>query len=154
MRSITQWFGFTTQVDIVKWASQRDYSWCFMHKPFLSAYTLWSLIVWVIEVSLLSLSPTGVLFTNTLTCPIRLLHLQAVQETKKCALLTNFTSLQIIIIVFGSISASGQLPTYPSPNPTLTLTCCQLTVVELGEGRGRWAVAQILILIVGFFPLP
>ena len=62
------------------------------------------------------------------------LHLQAVQETKKCALLTNFTSLQIIIIVFRSISASGQLPTYPSPNPTLTLTCCQLTVVELGEG--------------------
>ena len=27
-----------------------------------------------------------------------------------------------------------QLPTYPSPNPTLTLTCSQLTVVELGEG--------------------
>ena len=25
-------------------------------------------------------------------------------------------------------------PTYASPNPTLTLTCCQLTVVELGEG--------------------
>ena len=22
----------------------------------------------------------------------------------------------------------------PTPNPTLTLTCCQLTVVELGEG--------------------
>ena len=22
----------------------------------------------------------------------------------------------------------------PFPNPTLTLTCCQLTVVELGEG--------------------
>ena len=36
--------------------------------------------------------------------------------------------------VFGSISVSGQLPTYPSPSPTLTLTCCQLTVVELGEG--------------------
>ena len=34
----------------------------------------------------------------------------------------------------GSISVSGQLPTYPSPNPTLTLTCYQLTVVELGEG--------------------
>ena len=34
----------------------------------------------------------------------------------------------------GSISVSGQLPTYPSPNPTLTLTCRQLTVVELGEG--------------------
>ena len=34
----------------------------------------------------------------------------------------------------GSISVSGQLPTYPSPNPTLTLTCHQLTVVGLGEG--------------------
>ena len=34
----------------------------------------------------------------------------------------------------GSISVSGQLPTYPSLNPTLTLTCYQLTVVELGEG--------------------
>ena len=33
-----------------------------------------------------------------------------------------------------SISVSGQLPTYPSPNPTLTLSCYQLTVVELGEG--------------------
>ena len=33
-----------------------------------------------------------------------------------------------------SISVPGQLPTYPSPNPTLTLTCYQLTVVELGEG--------------------
>ena len=33
-----------------------------------------------------------------------------------------------------SISVSEQLPTYPSPNPTLTLTCYQLTVVELGEG--------------------
>ena len=27
----------------------------------------------------------------------------------------------------GSISVSGQLLTYPSPNPTLTLTCYQLT---------------------------
>ena len=35
----------------------------------------------------------------------------------------------------GSISVSGQLPTYPSPNPTLTLACYQLTVVELGEGE-------------------
>ena len=34
----------------------------------------------------------------------------------------------------GSISVSGQLPTYPSPNPTFTLTCYQLTVVGLGEG--------------------
>ena len=35
----------------------------------------------------------------------------------------------------GSISVSGKLPTYPSPNPTLTLTCYQLTVVELEEGK-------------------
>ena len=34
----------------------------------------------------------------------------------------------------GSVSVSGQLCTYPSPNPTLTLICCQLPVVELGEG--------------------
>ena len=34
----------------------------------------------------------------------------------------------------GLISVSGQLPTYPSPNPTLTSTCCQLTVVDLGKG--------------------
>ena len=27
--------------------------------------------------------------------------------------------------IIGSISVSGQLPTYPSPNPTLTSTCCQ-----------------------------
>ena len=31
----------------------------------------------------------------------------------------------------GSISVSGQLPTYPSPNPTSTLTCYQLTVVGI-----------------------
>ena len=43
---------------------------------------------------------------------------------------------------FRSISVCGQLPTYPSLNPTLTLTCCQLTVVELGE---------ILILIQFFY---
>ena len=29
----------------------------------------------------------------------------------------------------GSISVSGQRPTYPSPNPTFTLICYQLTVV-------------------------
>ena len=34
----------------------------------------------------------------------------------------------------GSKSVSGQLPTYPSPDPTFTLTCYQLTVVGLGEG--------------------
>ena len=40
---------------------------------------------------------------------------------------------------FGSISVSGQLPTYPSPKVN----------VGLGGG-GRWAVAQILILIPDF----
>ena len=30
-----------------------------------------------------------------------------------------------------SIWATAHLP---SPNPTLTLTCCQLTIVELGDG--------------------
>ena len=35
----------------------------------------------------------------------------------------------------GSISVSRQLSTYPSPNPTLTLTCYQLTLVELREGH-------------------
>ena len=35
----------------------------------------------------------------------------------------------LILILMGSISVSGQLPTYPSPNRTLTLTCYQLTVV-------------------------
>ena len=35
----------------------------------------------------------------------------------------------------GTTSVSGQLPTYPSPNPKLTLTCYQLTFVELGEGQ-------------------
>ena len=34
----------------------------------------------------------------------------------------------------GSISVPGQLPTYPSHNPTLTLNCYKLTVVGLGEG--------------------
>ena len=35
-----------------------------------------------------------------------------------------------------SISVSGQLPIYPSPNPILTLTCYQLAVVECGGGGG------------------
>ena len=29
----------------------------------------------------------------------------------------------------------GKLPTYPSPNPTLTLTCYQLTVVVLNDNK-------------------
>ena len=46
---------------------------------------------------------------------------------------TTRTSLEDRLYV--SISVSGQLPTYSSTNPTLTLTCCQLTVVELREGQ-------------------
>ena len=34
-----------------------------------------------------------------------------------------------------SMSVSDQLRTYPSPNPTLTLTCYQLTVFKSGEGQ-------------------
>ena len=33
------------------------------------------------------------------------------------------------------MSVSEQLRTYPSLNPTLTLTCYQLTFVGLGEGQ-------------------
>ena len=44
------------------------------------------------------------------------------------------SSLYVVKSIFGSTSVSGQLPTYPSPNPTLTLTCYQLTVLGLGEG--------------------
>ena len=40
----------------------------------------------------------------------------------------------LLVSSYRSISVSGQLPTYPSPNPTLTLTCYQSIVVELGEG--------------------
>ena len=36
---------------------------------------------------------------------------------------------------------SDQLRTYPSPNPKLTLTCYQLTVVGLREG---WVGSQLL----------
>ena len=45
----------------------------------------------------------------------------------------------------GSMSVPDQLHTYPSPDPTLTLTCYFFVVVELG-GRGRCAVSQILTL--------
>lgn len=44
---------------------------------------------------------------------------------------------------------SGQVGTYPSPNPTLTFTCFQLIVV--GAGRDRDAIAFILTLIHNYF---
>ena len=37
---------------------------------------------------------------------------------------------------FGSKSVSKQLPPYPSPNPTLTLDCYQLTVVVVHWSNG------------------
>ena len=39
--------------------------------------------------------------------------------------------LALTILLNISIWATAHLPL---PNPTLTLNCCQLTVVELGEG--------------------
>lgn len=50
----------------------------------------------------------------------------------------------------GKIDQSEKLRTYPppsSPNPTLALTCYQLTAVGIGKGLVRYAVAQMLILI-------
>ena len=48
------------------------------------------------------------------------------------------------------MSVSEQLRTHPlpPPNPSLILTCYQLTVDRLkgGGGGGRYAVAQILII--------
>ena len=35
------------------------------------------------------------------------------------------------------MSVSEQLLTYPSPDPKVTLTCYQLTVIGLGEGQVR-----------------
>ena len=51
------------------------------------------------------------------------------------ACVTPASLLLISNKIMGSISVSGQLPTYPSPNPTFTLTCYQLTNVGLGEGQ-------------------
>lgn len=51
--------------------------------------------------------------------------------------------------MYRSMLVSGQLGTYPSPNPTLTLTCFQLIVV--GAGRDRDAIAFILTLIHNYF---
>ena len=47
-----------------------------------------------------------------------------------------YYSCQIIASNPSDLSDQYQyLPTYPSPNPTLTLTCYQLTIVEFGEGQ-------------------
>ena len=46
-----------------------------------------------------------------------------------------------------SISVSGQLSTYPSPNPTLTLNCYQLTVVELGKAGHCDSATAVLLWI-------
>lgn len=50
--------------------------------------------------------------------------------------------------MYRSMLISGQVGTYPSPNPTLTLTCFQLIV---GAGRDRDAIAFILTLIHNYF---
>ena len=42
--------------------------------------------------------------------------------------------IRCIVVYLGSMVLSEQLRTHPSPNPTFTLTCPQLTVVGLGEG--------------------
>ena len=47
---------------------------------------------------------------------------------------TKTTCYTNTINKFGSMSVSEQLSTYPSLNQTLTLSCYQLTVFELGEG--------------------
>ena len=43
---------------------------------------------------------------------------------------SNYLKMEPFQRKIGSISVTGQLPTYPSPNSISTLTCCQLTVVE------------------------
>ena len=45
-----------------------------------------------------------------------------------------------------SLSVSEKLHTFSSPNTTLTPTCYQFTIFELG-GRGKYKVAQILTLV-------
>ena len=57
--------------------------------------------------------------------------------------------VRFVFVSRGSMSVSRQLRTYLSPNPTLTLTYDQLTIAEMGEGRGggRCVIAQILTLI-------
>ena len=53
------------------------------------------------------------------------------------------TSLEKLI----NVSNCVPIPPPSSPNPTLTLTCYQLTAVGIGKGLVRYAVAQMLILI-------
>ena len=55
-------------------------------------------------------------------------------ETKKVKKNIDLRGNLAVPNFFRSLSVSGQVPSYPSPNPTLTFTRCQLTVVELGEG--------------------
>ena len=80
------------------------------------------------------------LYTLTSVCTFSILYsrhfLQCWQEEFVYQSRTSLVGdhFLILVTILGSISVSWQLPTYPSPNPTLTLTCSQLTVVELGEG--------------------
>ena len=59
---------------------------------------------------------------------------QVVEAAKLVATAVDDTEGACKVRSNGSISVSGKLPTHPSPNPTLTVTCHQLTIVELGEG--------------------
>lgn len=57
-----------------------------------------------------------------------------------CHQFTVESSLVIVLAPYsvrssGSLSVFKQLRTDPSLNPTLTLTCCHLCVVGLGEGK-------------------
>ena len=45
------------------------------------------------------------------------------------------------------IPVSGQLPTYPSPNPTLTLTCYQLTVGNIGARKKNFSETILAAMI-------
>ena len=58
--------------------------------------------------------------------------------------LTFFTDDRCEHAKMGSISVSRQLPTYPSPKPTLTLTCCQLTVVVSPDILGPYHIDRVI----------
>ena len=73
-----------------------------------------------------SLMASNTKLANLTWLPLEIMHCNHTWQDIPATL----SDLNMII----SISVSGQLPTYPSPSPTLTLTCYQLTVVGLGEG--------------------
>ena len=56
--------------------------------------------------------------------------------------------VRFVFVSRGSMSVSRQLRTYLSPNPTLTLTCDQLTVAGLGEEGGKCQILTLIRLVV------